>query len=199
MSFAEVQFPPDIAYGSTGGPEFSTDIVETYSGHEQRNSNWAEARIHYNVASGVKTAEQLALLIAFFRARRGQAEGFRFKDWTDYNATAELLGQGDGTVTDFQLLKRYSNGGVSRNRALTKPVAESVKLYLDGELQLSGYTLDATTGIVTFNAAPANGVEVTADCEFDVPVRFATDRLSARLQDYGAYSTQDIPLIEVRI
>ena len=27
MSFAEVQFPSDISYGSRGGPEYATDVV----------------------------------------------------------------------------------------------------------------------------------------------------------------------------
>jgi uncharacterized protein (TIGR02217 family) len=31
-------------------------------------------------------------LIAFFRARRGEAYGFRFKYWTDHKATGQFLG-----------------------------------------------------------------------------------------------------------
>ncbi len=27
MSFTEIRFPENISYGSTGGPEFSTDVV----------------------------------------------------------------------------------------------------------------------------------------------------------------------------
>lgn len=44
MAFIETRFPVDIAFGSTGGTEYSTDIVITQSGYEQRNSNWAQAR-----------------------------------------------------------------------------------------------------------------------------------------------------------
>ena len=198
MTFAEVQFPTDIAYGSSGGPEYSTDIVVTQGGHEQRNRNWSTARARYNVASGVKSLSQLEALIAFFRARGGQAEGFRFKDWTDYQATGELISTGDGSTTSFALLKRYSSGGGSEVRLITKPVADTVSVYLDSVLQEGGVTVDSETGIVTFATAPASGVSIQADFEFDVPVRFATDRLSARLENYGAYSALDIPLIEVR-
>jgi uncharacterized protein (TIGR02217 family) len=198
MSFAEVQFPADIAYGSAGGPEYSTDIVVTHGGYEQRNSNWSQARSRYNVASGVKTASQLESLIAFFRARQGQAQGFRFKDWTDYQGIAQTLGTGDGSATSFQLVKRYSSGATTVSRTITKPVTVSVKIYVDASLQSSGYSLDSTSGVVTFDSPPSNGDVISADFEFDVPVRFATDRLSARLQDYGVYSTLDIPLIEVR-
>ena len=36
MSFSEVRFPDDISYGSSGGPTFSTDIVENHSGYEPK-------------------------------------------------------------------------------------------------------------------------------------------------------------------
>lgn len=91
MSFVEVQFPSDISYGATGGPMFLTDVVATVSGHEQRNSKWSQARARYNVASGVKTETQWQALIAFFRARRGKAVGFRFKDWGDFKAVNQPL------------------------------------------------------------------------------------------------------------
>lgn len=199
MAFIEERFPDDIAFGSSGGPEFSTDIVETSGGHEQRNSNWADARARYNVAHGVKTRAQLDALIAFFRARRGRADGFRFKDWTDYRASGELLGTGDGEQTAFPLVRRYLSGGVTVSRAITKPVAGTVSVYLGGVLQTGGYSLSATTGIITFESAPGSGVAVTADFEFDVPARFDTDRLSAALDEYGVHSWRDIPIVEVRV
>lgn len=119
MAFVEVRFPTDIAYGSAGGPEYSTDIVITQSGYEQRNVNWSQARARYNVAHGVKTQEQLDTLIAFFRARKGRADGFRFKDWTDYQATAQRIGTGDGAMTAFQLKKNYSSGSIVESRIIS--------------------------------------------------------------------------------
>ncbi len=197
MSFHEVQFPTSIAYGSSGGPGYDTEVVETVAGYEQRNVNWSQARARYNVAHGVKTAEQLDMLIAFFRARKGRAYAFRFKDWCDFAAAGQEIGTGDGSTKSFQLVKGYSSGGQSEIRRIRKPVAESVVVYRNGSVA-SGWSLDSTTGIVTFSSAPGNGVAITADFEFDVPVRFDTDRLSARLDDYGTYSWGDIPLIEVR-
>ena len=40
MAFIETRFPADISFGSAGGPEYSTDIVVTQGGYEQRNINW---------------------------------------------------------------------------------------------------------------------------------------------------------------
>ena len=198
MSFHEIRFPTDISYGSSGGPEFSTDVVITNSGYEQRNINWEEARGRYNVAHGVKTESMLADLLAFFRARKGRAYGFRFKDWADYKASNQNIGTGNGVKTQFQLVKKYQSS-VTVSRNITKPVSGSVKIYKNGVLQLSGYSVDHTSGIVTFTSAPASLMAITADYEFDVPVRFDTDRLSARMESYGASSWTDIPLVEVRV
>lgn len=199
MAFIETRFPTDIAYGSAGGPQYSTDIVIMQSGYEQRNANWSQARAQYNVAHGVKTQAQLDMLVAFFRARKGRADGFRFKDWTDYQVTAQAIGTGNGSTTVFQLVKTYISGGITETRTISKPVSGTINIYLNAVLQNSGYTLDTTTGLVTFSTAPGNGVAITADFQFDVPARFDTDRLSATLDSYGSRSWHDIPIVEVRV
>ncbi len=199
MAFSEERFPTDISYGSTGGPEYSTDIVITTGGHEKRNINWSDARAKYNAAHGVKTQAQLDNLIAFFRARKGRANGFRYKDWTDYSAIGQIIASGDGTTTTFQLIKNYISGLDIETRNIVKPVAGTVNIYVDSILQVSGITIDSTTGIITFSTAPANSTIISADFEFDVPTRFDTDRLSASIDSFGSHSWRDIPIVEVRI
>jgi uncharacterized protein (TIGR02217 family) len=83
-------------------------------------------------------------------------------------------------------------------RTITKPVAGTVKVYLDGIEQLSGWSVDTTTGLVTFGMAPAVGVEVTADLEFEVPVRFDTDHMAVTIETYRLHSWQQIPIVELR-
>lgn len=198
MAFEEVRFPTDISYGASGGPEYSTDIVEIASGYEQRNANWQQARARYNVAHGVKTKAQLDALIAFFRARKGRANGFRFKDWSDFSATNSAIGTGDASTTTFQLVKKYISGSITESRNINKPVGGSITVYVDTVEQVSGVSVDTTTGVCTFDSAPSDAAIITADFEFDVPVRFNTDRLSATLDQYGSHSWNDIPLIEIR-
>lgn len=193
MSFVEAQFPTDISYGATGGPMFLTDVVTTVSGHEQRNSKWSQARARYNVASGVKTEAQWQALIAFFRARRGKAVGFRFKDWSDYQAINQpLQSLGDDA---YQMVKRYVSGAVVSERVITKPVAGTVKLYRNSLLQASGWSVDTATGIIT----TALTGTLTVDYEFDVPVRFDTDEQALSMDSFNAGSWNNIPLIEVRV
>jgi uncharacterized protein (TIGR02217 family) len=200
MAFVEVRFPTDIAYGSTGGPEYSTDIVITQGGYEQRNANWAQARARYNVAQGVKSQIQLNALLAFFRARKGRADGFRYKDWLDYQAIGQALGTGDAIATVFQLKKHYTSGSVTESRTITKPVTGTIAIYFNGVLQSGSlYIANVTNGQITFSAPPASGIVITADFEFDVPVRFDTDRLSASMDDYAVHSWNNIPLLEIRV
>lgn len=199
MAFHETRFPEDISYGSRGGPGFNTDVIILGSGFEQRNINWANSRSDYDVAYGVKTGDQLDSLIAFFRARFGKAHGFRYKDWADFECEQQPATQIDST--HYQISKVYSSGGYSYTRELKKIVDGSVTVYVGGVPQGSGWTLDYNTGIITFGGAPGGAVTVT--CEFDVPVRFDTDKLSTSLDNYNAEGTYfggaSVPLIEIRI
>jgi uncharacterized protein (TIGR02217 family) len=138
-------------------------------------------------------------LIAFFRARKGKAYGFRFKDWTDYKATAQTLGTGDGTTKTFQLIKSYTSGAGSETRTITKPVLGTAVPYLGGNKQTSGWSINTATGVLTFTVAPAQGVAVTADFEFDVPVRFDTDSMAVSIEQFDLHQWSDIPVIEIRV
>lgn len=210
-TFHEVQFPPSISQGASGGPGFHTTILSLASGAEQRNIDWSLTRAQYDVAHGLKTQAQLNQLIAFFYARRGRAYGFRFKDWTDFrlpnwtNTPGDLdplptLFTTDGTTATFQLQKVYFDAAGSFIRPIRKPVAGTLKLYDNGTLT-AAYTVDTTTGIVTLNSSlsTTTGHVITGSCEFDVPVRFDTDDLKATINDYDNFSWGQIPLIELRV
>ena len=207
MAFHEARFPDDISRGARGGPERRTQIVELASGDEERNASWANSRRRYDVAYGIRRADDLAAVVAFFEARNGRLHGFRFKDWGDYKSglpsaaispTDQEIGTGNGSLTEFALLKRYSSGAQSWTRAIAKPVAGTVRVALGGVEQMSGWSVDTTTGVVTFDTAPAAGVAITAGFAFDVPVRFDTDALDVTLDLERLGSITSIPLLEIR-
>ena len=206
MAFHEVRFPDNVARGARGGPERRTQIVELASGDEERNASWANSRRRYDVAYGIRRADDLAAVVAFFEARNGRLHGFRFKDWADYKSGLpsqapgpqdQVIGEGDGATTTFQLVKRYASGGQTWTRAITKPVAGTVRIALDGAEQASGWNIDTTSGLVSFDTAPASGVAVTAGFAFDVPVRFDTDTLDVTLDLERLGSIASIPLLEI--
>jgi len=194
-----VVFPTDISYQSSGGPEFLTEIVEKGDGSEQRNQRWEFPRERWNVAYGVRKAEQLASLRTFFQAREAKARGFLFENPRDYLFWDAVIGIGDFSNHAFQLAKPYADltGDVVFRRKITRPKSGTVIMRLNGTIN-SSWICDYTTGIVTFApAAPSVGVIVTASCSFYYPMRFDTDFLSSKLEDYEAESTE-VPLIGVR-
>lgn len=197
MSFHEVQFPTDIAYGSSGGPEFSTEVIQLGSGYEKRNQNWTYPRERWNVGYGVKTKTQLSTLRTFFYARRGRVYGFRFKNHDDYQATGVQIGEGDGTTDEFQLVKTYTSGGETFTRKIAKPVSGTVHIYVDS-VETFGFTVDTTTGVVTLSSTPDSGEVITADFEFDVPVRFDTDHLPVDFTSYEVRAA-DVPVVEIKV
>jgi len=207
MAFHEVRFPDNISRGARGGPERRTQIVELASGDEERNASWASSRRRYDVAYGIRRADDLATVVAFFEARNGRLHGFRYKDWADYKSslpsqaitpTDQQIGTGTGSLQTYQLAKRYTSGAQTWVRTITKPVAGSVRVALGMVEQLSGWALDTTTGVVTFTTAPAGGVIVRAGFEFDVPVRFDSDSLDVTLDFERLGTITSIPLLEIR-
>jgi uncharacterized protein (TIGR02217 family) len=82
-------------------------------------------------------------------------------------------------------------------------VAGSVTVAVAGVTKTAGthFTIDTATGIVTFagGQAPANGATVTAGFEFDVPVRFDTDKLDINLSGFASGAIPNIPIIEIRL
>jgi uncharacterized protein (TIGR02217 family) len=193
QEFDDVRFPIAVGREASVEPAFSTAIVTTASGAEQRNSDWADARMHFDAGPGVRSEAELRALAAFFRARRGAAIGFRFEDPFDHDAEDQLLGVGDGVRTAFALVKHYG----SQERRITRPVAGTVRIAIAGVDRSSGWVLGAY-GNVQFDAAPPGGAEVRASFAFDVPVRFAEDRLSFSRATFAAGDIASVPLIEIR-
>jgi uncharacterized protein (TIGR02217 family) len=206
--FHDVLFPLELGMGATGGPAFLTQVAVTGSGHEQRNQQWADARLRFDAGPGVRSEAELAALIGFFRARRGQAFGFRFRDPLDHGSAAwgqavgpldQPLGVGDGTRTRFRLMKTYPDGDAEggQQRVITRPVPDSVRVAVAGVEQTSGWSLEPG-GWIEFAEAPAAGAVVSAGYLFDVPVRFADDGLAISLPAWRAGEVPSVPLVALR-
>ncbi|KFE36332.1 DUF2460 domain-containing protein [Thioclava atlantica] len=210
MAFHEVRFPANLSFGSVGGPERRTEIVTLTNGFEERNSPWAHSRRRYDAGVGLRSLDDVERLLAFFEARGGQLHGFRWKDWADYKSCApsqevayedQLIGHGDGVRRVFQLSKAYVSGGVEYRRPVSKPVAGTVKVGVQGGYQAEAvhWSLDTGAGTVTFVDPPAEGAPITAGFEFDVPVRFDTDRIQVSVQSFQAGEMPQVPVVEVRV
>ncbi len=204
-AFDDVLYPFPLGRSTAVAPEFSTSISVTASGHERRNSLWSDARVHFDVGPGIRSEAELSELIAFFRARRGAAIGFRISDPFDHSSNGmtggptmvdQLIGIGDGQRADFQLIKSYGPGPDPQERPITRPRVETLLVSVAGSPFLD-WTL-SPTGLLSLAQAPANGAEVRAGFLFDVPVRFAEDRIDISGVNFEAGEAPSIPLIELR-
>lgn len=210
MGFHEIRFPANLSFGSVGGPERRTDVVTLANGFEERNSPWAHSRRRYDAGVGLRSLDDVEVLIAFFEARHGQLHGFRWKDWSDFKScrpsmqpvyTDQVIAMGDGVTTEFGLKKHYRSGAQGYLRPIVKPVAGSVRIGIEGDEQQEGlhWQLDPATGVVRFLSPPNAGMEITAGFEFDVPVRFDTDRIQTSVASFRAGEVPNVPVVEVRI
>jgi uncharacterized protein (TIGR02217 family) len=206
QAFDDVIFPLSIGKEASVTPAFSTQTVESISGHERRSSDWADARLRFDAGPGVRSEADLVTLIDFFRARRGAARGFRFTDPFD-NQSAPLgqavspvdqkLGTGDGATSQFALAKYYGSGAEAQQRRITRPVAGTIRIAANGVELTTGWQ-HLGGGIISFNVAPASGVILTAGFRFDVPVRFAEDALEVNRATFAAGEAPSVPLVEIR-
>lgn len=206
QAFDDVLYPLPLGRDAAIAPEFSTSVATTSSGHERRSSLWSDARLRFDVGPGLRSEAELQALLAFFRARRGAARGFRLADPFDHSSngaagvptpTDQLLGFGDGLNGDFALVKRYGEEPDPQIRRITRPRVGTVAVSIDGVEQASGWTLESGA-TVRFDIAPPEGGEIRAGFLFDVPVRFAEDRLDINGATFAAGEAPSVPLIEIR-
>lgn len=210
MQFHDVRFPAKLSFGSVGGPERRTDVVAISNGFEERNAPWAHSRRRYDAGVGIRSLDDVDVMIAFFEARFGQLYAFRWKDWSDYRsckpslditAFDQNLGEGDGIQVDYQITKTYQSGIHTYVRPISKPVITTLKVAVGSvEMQEAvDYVVDAATGVIRFTVPPQFGASVTAGFEFDVPVRFDTNSIQTSVASFQAGEIPTVPIIEVRL
>ena len=201
IPFDDVAYPLTLGRDAAASPEFSTSVAVTASGHEYRNALWSDARMRYDVGPGIRSEAELGTLIAFFRARYGPARGFRLRDPFDFSSAAmtgtptasdQRIGTGDGMASRFRLVKNY--GG--QQRRITRPQPGSIRIAV-GAVETAAWRYE-TGGWIVFDSAPAAGAPITAGYLFDVPVRFAEDRLDVSGVSFAAGEAPSVALIEIR-
>ena len=197
MSFLEIRFPESIAFNSSSILEFNTTIIKAKNGYEQRNINWNSNKMKFNIINGIKTKTELDELITFFRNVKGAGYGFRFKDFTDYQAENQYIGVGDGETKEFQLIKAYRvSDNIVYYRKITKPVISTVRVFIN-DIESKDFNIDLTTGLIALNTAPEIDSTIKASFEFDVPVRFENDIMEITMNSINSGNVKDIILAEI--
>lgn len=212
MAFIDLEFPRDISYGSLGGPEYSTTIITTQGGQEQRNINWQFPRYRYSVQYGIRHERDVEDVLYFFHLANGRANSFRYFDWTDYKTSLydaeptmldSVIGVNYGAQATHQLKKVYKVGNIEYSRAILLPIQGTVLMarnYSGTPVPLvegTDFTINYSTGVVTILNVATNLGTLTWGGQFNVKVRFDSDVMAVKLDTYTAASTE-ISLIELR-
>jgi len=207
MAFNEVLFSTSISYGSTFTVSRNVKVVKLPSGNREATARWSRSLRMYNVQNGIRSLADLHTVRDFYIMRGGPLNGFRFKDWTDFTTSAShvgtpattdvLIGTGDNATKTFQLRKIYTDSvAADEYRVITKPVSGTV-LAAVNEITTTAFTVDTTTGLITFTSAPGDGLSVKAGFEFDVPVVFGSELEEGLEIDYSAFDAGTIPAIPI--
>ena len=175
-------FPTGISLNSMGGPQYNTDVVQLNSGHEQRNQIWTYPLHKYEIGVGIKDDFDLDVTRDMFHLASGRLHSFNYVDHNDQLSciaagtiadTDQFLvatddysqRAGDGVQTTWQIVKEYysTDSPVKiKQRLITKIQPGTAIVSLDaGSVPFGGspsWTIDETTGIITFATAPGNNV-----------------------------------------
>lgn len=193
MSFINSRLSTRVAYGFSGGPEWSTLVVLYDNGREHRNAQWLYPRHRYSAQYMNFDREAQQEILAAFHAARGRLHCFRFKDHNDFQAVAEPQSPSIGTTSPLQIVKKYTFGGQSSTRLIQAIAPGTATLTRDG-VAVAG-TWDYETGKFTPSTTWLPG-SYAASFEFDVWVRFDSDFNAFTIGNVNAH-TADIELVEV--
>jgi uncharacterized protein (TIGR02217 family) len=194
MAYLDAYLQPCPGYGWEGGPTFKTQIVELKSGRERRNAEWARVRHKYTAPFNNISKVAYQNIKQMHLVCRGMLNAFRFRDELDFQADNEQFGTGNGTRRDFQLSKIATFDGVSYTREVFALVAVPV-ITVNGT-PTSAFAVNTRTGLVIFDAAPANNAVLRWTGEFDIWVRFATDDLPFSIDNVDAVNGS-VSLLEI--
>jgi uncharacterized protein (TIGR02217 family) len=193
MAFIESQLLSKVSYGLESTASFVITRVPLFSGIVARNAETSLPLFRFDAPyQSIGEADHAVLYAAFIACTAG-LDGFRFKDWADFQLDDEVIGTSAGGEETMQLIKTYNFGSASTVRNIVKPVGQAVLLQDGGAL---ASTTDTTNGEVTFTPSGAGKV-ISATVEFDVPVMFLNDQFQSNFNQWQAHST-DVNLLEDR-
>ena len=161
MADLEIRFPEKILLNSIISTAFKNDHTVFGSGAEVSNIVWQYPLKKFRIPQR-DLVENITTLERWFRIASGSGKKFRLKDPYDYKSTAlmssaiadtdQAIGTGDGATLTFQLKKTYTESGETSQRLVTKPVAGTTVISIADVSQTNDWSVDTTTGVVTFNA-----------------------------------------------
>jgi uncharacterized protein (TIGR02217 family) len=199
MTHISARLPAEVELGAIRRDNDDIEVVRTDGGHEVRNARASQSLLEFDISypASLRDGSVYLAVRAAYKAARGRLYSFDFRDFSEYQATNEVFGEGDGVTTAFPLIKSYTFGTETHERRIFRPVS-AIALKGDGVVIGSGYSVNYATGVVTFTGAPANGVELSWTGEFNVPARFETPMEISGIATHLDH-IENMTLVEVRL
>lgn len=199
------------SYPIMASPRFSTDIVIVDSGAEAANQKWSQALYKFTIPEAVRTMEVYDAVLSHWMIMGGPAYIFPFRNPMDFASKVltkpafapsitpfdQSIGVGDGAKLTFQIVKNYQRGSYVHARKIYLPVVSSVVVGVNGVQVMSGWSVNRTTGIITFTAPPTAGHAITCGYLYDIVVRFENDdSFDGISRSYGVAGYSDLTFVE---
>ncbi len=194
MSFHDIRIE-FIETFAVGRPEFTTSCVSTISGREVRRLDRAHARHRFLIKSCCLSSTEFEQFNTFFRARRGGSFAFRFRDYSDYKVTNQLIAKGDGKMQQFQLIKLYEDKIAPYMRKINRPIEGSEEFFVNDIL--TSVKVDYSSGMISLPKPLEEDQILTGSFDFDVAVRFSKDSFEYHYTADGSIELSQIELLEV--
>lgn len=179
-------------------PMWKTRAQQAISGKETRLADWSYPAWHwaltFDFLRATPAASEFQALAGFFNQCQGAFGTFLYADADDNAVTGQMIGTGDGTTVVFQLARSF--GGFIEPVLAPNAVGA---VYLAGVAQSpSNYSVDSTTGLLTFTTAPASGAAVAADFSYWFRCRFAEDTVDFEKFMVTLYRAQKLAFVSLK-
>lgn len=163
--FLEERLPVDVRMGASYADDYEVEITVTSAGEEHRRLVHPYPTRTFNLAYTLEVADLWDRVLALYHRAYKTYAGFRVKCMDDFTTASDHTGTpaaDDQTLTRlsagvYQLRKEYGAGGTPISiglpeRTLYKPVTGTTKIAVGALTYTTGFTVDTTTGQVTFAA-----------------------------------------------
>jgi uncharacterized protein (TIGR02217 family) len=174
---------PGLGFPVIRTPEWNTDVQISISGKRTTLGRFIYPIYHYvlNFDSSqggflrdTSTYEEYNTLLAFFNFVGGRRDLFQYHDPYDDTATSQIFGTGDGSTTQFQLIRTISGSGFSWSDPIFSASISTLRNNGVAQTQGTDYEV-SSTALITFTSAPASGNILTWDGTFNWLCRFEDD------------------------
>jgi uncharacterized protein (TIGR02217 family) len=180
-----------MAWDSSKIQRWDVAVQKTGSGRRKTLSRWSYPEWVLECSYTCLDENEIKQAAGFFAKVHSLGTPFLWKDLEDYHEEKTLIGTGDGSTKQYQLIKNYGGHFVEPVRDI---VTGTLKVYVDDEPT----SVTEDEGVITFATAPAVGAQIKASFDYYWRVTFEDTELEMENFWYGFYRLNTVRLVTVK-